>query len=478
MGSAAPKESMPMTLQSQWPLDKAPSPAPDTAAEPVDIPIRKDDPRSPDLQAQIDELRAALQNWRRTREYSQPTEERLAKITVQCARMVESWQQLDQRRSAALTGMEEGGDRGTLEGRHEPDPGERLRSLERAIANEWEARPAGDDERASLAESCVAAAELTLRGFARAESRLAALEQDLQARMAQLSSDMQSVVAELRSAQPPRLPGAASAFPLESVMRIHEELRESDATAGSGAAALKGAAPRALAQGAESATALTARVESLERVVGSASDAAAQPRGGWRPLYLVIVLLVALAGAAVFGLWMQRRVDARLNAAALRVSEAERQRDATTAAIREEAAATREEAAREVAEARQSAGQAQIVGNVLAAPDLVRYWLTDASADSTAFAQVLFSRSRGMVFSASRLPPAGEGRTYQLWLLTRGEPVNAGLITPDAEGRVTLATDVLLTVPSRLTGALVTREPEGGGSQPSADRVLVRALPQ
>jgi hypothetical protein len=391
--------------------------------------------------------------------------------------MVESWQQMEQRRSAGPAGLEEGGDRGATERRHETDPGERLRALDRTIAHEWEAVPDGDDERASLAESCVAAAELTLRGFARAESRLAALEQDLQTRMAQLSSDMQSVVAELRSAQPQRLPGAASAFPLESVMRIHEELRESDASSGSGAAALKAAPSPALTQGAESATALTARVESLERAVGSVSDAAAQPRG-WRPLYSVIVLLVALAGVAVFGLWMQRRVDARLNAAALRVSEAERQRDATTAAIREEAAATREEAAREVADARQSAAQAQIVGNVLAAPDLVRYWLTDVNADSNAYAQVLFSRSRGMVFSASRLPAASEGKTYQLWLLTRGEPVNAGLVTPDAAGRVTVATDALLTVPSRLTGALVTLELEGGGSEPSADRVLVRATAQ
>ncbi|MHC4055878.1 hypothetical protein, partial [Bradyrhizobium sp. 25ACV] len=55
----------------------------------------------------------------------------------------------------------------------------------------------------------------------------AALEHDLQGRMEQLSRDLQSLVTELRSARPQSLPGAA-AFPLESVMRIHEELRESD----------------------------------------------------------------------------------------------------------------------------------------------------------------------------------------------------------------------------------------------------------
>lgn len=428
-------------------------------AEPGNAPMPRSDPRDPDLQSQIEDLRGALEDWRRKREYSQATEERLAKITVQCARMVDSWQQLEQRRTALPD----------ADRRQEPDAGESLRALDGAIQREWEALPEADDTRVSLAESCVTAADLTLRGFARTESRLAALEQDLQSRMAELSRDLQAVVAELRAARPQSLPGPAPAFPLESVMRIHEELRDPGAAAGAGEA-LKGGTASALAPGTES-TALVARVESLERAVGSGGDAAAQPRSGWRPLYSVIGLLVALAAVALFGLWMQRRVDERLNEAALQVAAAERQRDATTAA-------TREAAAREVAEARESAARAQIVGNVLAAPDLVRYWLTAVDPASRAYAQVMFSRSRGMVFSASRLPPAGAGRTYQLWLLTRGEPVSAGLFTPDTAGRVTLSTDVLLTVPNRLTGALVTLEPEGGGSQPSAERVLTRIPPE
>jgi hypothetical protein len=444
-------------------------------AEPVNAPIRPPDARGPDLQTQIEDLRVALQDWRRTREYSQPTLERLAQITVQCARMVETWQMTEQRRSAPERLEEQAGDRGAVERRLEEDAAERVRALERTIEHEWRALREGHDEPAgqlreqavSLAESCVAAANLTVSGFARAESRLAALEQDLQGRMAQLSRDLQSVVAELRSVRPQALPGAASAFPLDSVMRIHEELRGADATAGTGPDALKAGQGRALPQGPEPGTALAARVESLERAVGSAAEAAAQPRGGWRPLYSIIGLLAVLAGVALFGLWMQRRVDARLNQAALQVDAAERERDATTAA-------TREEAARQVADARQSAARAQIVGNVLAAPDLVRYWLIGADAGSRAYAQVLFSRSRGMVFSASRLEPAGAGRTYQLWLTTRGGPVSAALISPDADGRVTFATDVPLTVPSRLTGALLTLEAEGGRSEPSPDHVLIK----
>ncbi len=344
--------------------------------------------------------------------------------------------------------------------------------------------PEGDD-RASLAESCVAAAELTLKGFARAEARLAALEQDIQGRMEGLSRDLQAVVSELRSARPQSLPGVTAAFPLESVMRIHEELRETDSDAAPAAAALKAATPAdevkappaprlALPPTTELAAALAARVESLERAVSTAAEVPATRSGGWRPMYAAIAAAVVLAGLALFGFWMQRQVDSQLTEAAARVADAERQSEATSAAARQEAAATREEAARQVADARQSAAHAQIVGNVLAAPDLLRYWLRPADATSRAYAQVLFSRSRGMVFSASRLPAPGEGKTYQLWLLSAGGPVNAGLLTPDAEGRVTLATDAPLTTQGRVSGAVVTLESAGGSTQPSTDRVLVR----
>jgi hypothetical protein len=444
--------------------------------EPVDAPILKRDPRGVQLQTQIEDLNAALQDWRRTREYSQPTEERLAQITVQCARMVESWQQMERRRSAGAAGPEgRRGGWGAGERRVQQDAGERIRALESAIEHEWETLRDGHEEPArqlreqtpNPTDSSVVAANLTLRGFESVESRLAALEQDLQGRMSQLSRDLQAVVAELRSARPRPLPGATPAFPLESVMRIHEELRGADAPAVAGADALKPGPALALPPWTESATALTARMESLERAVRNAPAATGERVSGWRPRYAVAALLVAVAGIALFSLWMQRRVDTRLDDAAVKVAAAERERDATTAAAREEAA-------RQVAEARQAAAQAQIVGNVLAAPDRVRYWLTGVGANRRAYAQVLVSRSRGMVFSASRLPSAGAGKTYQLWLLTRGGAVSAGMIAPDTAGRVTLATDVPPTLPGRLTGALVTLEPSGGRSRPSADRVLIR----
>jgi hypothetical protein len=449
-------------------------------AEPVHAPILKSDPQGADLQTQIHDLSMALQNWRRTREYSQPTEERLAQITVQCARMVDAWQEMERRNGGAVDPSARNGEWGGVESHLQKETAERIRALERTIEHEWEALRDDQDEPvrqlpepAASAGGDSVAADLTLRGIARTEARLAALEQDFHGRMEQLSRDLHAVVAELRNSRPGLGTAAPAAFPLESVMRIHEELREPEATPGEGPA-LKPGATRAIPGSTEPATALTARVESLERAVEKAVPP--QPTAAWRPLYVVVGLIAALAGMALFGVWMQRRVDTRLNEAAGRVEAAERQRDATMAATREEAARTRDEAARQVAEARQSAAQARIVGDVLAAPDRLRYWLTaaDLNAASRAYAQVLFSRSRGVVFSASRLPSAGDGKTYQLWLLTPSGAVSAGLINPDTAGRVTLATEVPSTVQGRVTGALVTLEAAGGGTQPSAERVLVR----
>jgi hypothetical protein len=445
-------------------------------AEQLDAPISRHDSRDIDLQAQIDDLRQALRDWRRTREYSQPTEERLAQITLQCARMVESWQQAERRHNTAPAAGNGRAEWNGAETGIQQATGERIRALERAIEREWNSLPEGGEAASgqlsaqvvSLAESCVTAANLTLRGFANAESRLATLEQGLQTHMTQLSRDLQAVLTELRSARPHSLPAAAPAFPLESVMRIHEELREPDAASSPAPEASKAEPVRALPEPAAPDSALVQRVASLERTVESVAEAAEKPRSAWRPLYSVAAMAVVLVGLAVFSLWLQRRVDARLNEAAVRVSAAERQRDEATAA-------TRDEAARQVAEARESAAKAQIVANVLAAPDLVRYWLTGAGPDSRAYAQVLFSRSRGMVFSASRLEQPGAGRAYQLWLLTRGEPINAGMIVPDSAGRVTLASDLPLTVPGRLMGAVVTVEAAGGGTTPSSERVLIRA---
>jgi hypothetical protein len=422
------------------------------------------DPRA-DLQHQVENITAALEAWRRTREYTPATEERLTQITVQCARMVDSWQQLEQHRRGG--GPAAAGDPG---GHLPVDPNipERIRALERTIEHEWESLREGHDEPNDAGAdtgSGLPAPNVT-RALANTEARLAALEQEVQTRLTQLSRDLQSVLMELRNARPqPAVTGQAPAFPLESVMRIHEELRESGATAAP-AGTLAPGSPRALPERSDQTTALVARVESLEK---AARTAPVMPRSrAPRLQYAMAGLLVAgLAFIFFFGISMQRQVDTRLNEAAVRVSEVERQRDATVAA-------TRTEAAREVADARQSALQAQTVSNVLAAPDRVRFWLGGVGRHGRASGQVLISGSRGLVFSASRLQPAPAGKTYQLWLRTRrGAPISVATFVPDSAGRVTLATETAPEVRSRLVGATVTIE-TAGATRPSSDKVLVR----
>ena len=221
-------------MSSQRPTEKGP-----TVAETFDTSLVKAGTGGPDLHSQLDDLRLALRDWRRTRDYSQPTQERLEQITLQCARLVDSWRQIERRRNGGVVALDgRPGEPAALEGAATPDTGDRIRALEEAIEHEWEALPLGADapadpltaQAASLIEGCVAAANLALRGFATAESRVAALEREIQTGMAQLSTDIQSVLTELRSVRTQSLPGAA-AFPLEGVMRIHQQLRDGDETA-------------------------------------------------------------------------------------------------------------------------------------------------------------------------------------------------------------------------------------------------------
>jgi hypothetical protein len=131
-----------------------------------------------------------------------------------------------------------------------------------------------------------------------------------------------------------------------------------------------------------------------------------------------------------------------------------------------------DEAARELAAAQQLATRAQTIGDVLAAPDLIRYPLQGRDALASASGQMLWSRSRGFVFSASGVPAPPKDATYQMWLLIRGGAVSGGTFVPDSGGRVTIA-DVP-KVPPPMLGAIVTMEPKGGSETPSGEPLLAR----
>ena len=188
--------------------------------------------------------------------------------------------------------------------------------------------------------------------------------------------------------------------------------------------------------------------------------------------YAAVAMLALATGVSiVFAMSFYRQAGT----AAAQASQAQQHAEEIASSADKRIEAARQDAATNIAQARETASKAQVTSDVLAAPDLVRFNLTGGEGAARVSAQLLWSRSRGMVFSGSRLPAAPVGSTYQIWLLTSGPAVSAGTFAPDAAGRATAATDTPPNVPRPITGVRVTLEPTPGASEPSGVIVLARA---
>ena len=126
-------------------------------------------------------------------------------------------------------------------------------------------------------------------------------------------------------------------------------------------------------------------------------------------------------------------------------------------------------------DAQRTAAGAETSLAVLTAPDVARVDLAGQPVSPNASARAFWSRSRGMVFNASNLPPLPAGRTYQLWVVTAQAPISAGLLTPDATGSVSDYFSTPPDIPQPVAMA-VTIEPAGGVPAPTGDRYLVGTL--
>ncbi len=193
------------------------------------------------------------------------------------------------------------------------------------------------------------------------------------------------------------------------------------------------------------------------------------PGRGFVSPWLAGAALVATVVVLAYVLQLRGRIlesDSRVREAAQHARE-----------IQEEAGrelvAMRVESAREAASAREHVAKATTLADVLAAPDLIRFDLVGTTLAPRARGQGLWSRSRGFVFTASRLP-SPPGAAYQLWLVTPGMRVSLGLVKPDPMGRVTLATDTVPSVTGPVVGLLLTGETEGGSGAPSGAVYLAR----
>lgn len=416
--------------------------------------------RLTEIQSQINRLSLSLHLWRERQDRLAPMEARLSQFTEQCSELVDRWAATGERQAQAVDGLEQ-----RISEFNVVD----TRAQQEAVRQLC-------DQAASLTEAALTAASTAVSGYDRTEARLASMETDLRHTLTDLSGQVQSAVAELSGLTKPR-PQAATgqmpAWPLDGVVRLHNQLREVED--GSDPADLPIAPGRDRLQLPEATAALVDRIETLERTITEGQQETAESRFGSAAWAAVVLLAVGLAGAGYF----VTRLQGQMDAATARMAAAQQTAEAATQAANRQITAAREDAASQIAEARETALKAQTISDVLAAPDLVRYNLVgrqegrDVPAPYSA--QALWSRSRGLVFSGSRLPPPPVDSTYQIWLLTATDPVSAGTFVPDASGRFTMATTTLAKAPPPLAGISVTVERTGGSDRPTGVTLLARA---
>jgi anti-sigma-K factor RskA len=194
-------------------------------------------------------------------------------------------------------------------------------------------------------------------------------------------------------------------------------------------------------------------------VLAAARGERAEARAPFRlaPWLAAAAMLVITAGLTVYVAVLQRRVqflEGELRDALTRVDDGERR---VTVALR-------------------AAAAAEAPLSVLTAPDVRRIDLAGQPVAPTASARAFWSRSRGLVITASNLPPLPAGRIYQLWFVTAQAPISAGLLAPDNRGGLTTTLTTPADIPNPVALA-VTLEPEGGRPAPTGDKYLVGAAP-
>lgn len=405
-----------------------------------------------------------------------PAEQRLSLLTDQCAEIVRRWSVTSERHARAVSQLEahllEWTDAGA---RLQESAAHRFQELEQLIHHEWRElrdlhqEPARQlhEHATSLTQVCIATANVVQQSVERSEARLASIEAEMGRRLAELSREVQSIAAELRAshgASNERLP--ASTWQLEGVTRLHNQLRQGDGSPAFDTGALQ-RAPAALPE----ASVLSDRLSTLERTIDARQaqirDVTLRTSRASRIWRLALAgLAVAIVAIGIFA-W---RLRGDLQAA---VERGERDARAASDAAAREVAAVREAAARDVKDAMERASRAQTTVDVLAAPDLLRYNLIGQDVLAGASAQLRWSRSRGVVFSALRMNAPPPGTTYQIWLLTRAAAVSAATFTPDDSGAATVSVPPP-HVPRAVIGAMVTLEPATGSPSPTGAAVLAR----
>jgi Anti-sigma-K factor rskA len=425
------------------------------------------------LEQRVSSLQEQIEHLRRTTD-RRPLEERLVTLTEFGAAILKRWAVTADRHAAAVGQFEAHlralGDTGS---QLQQDTSQRLQQLESIIQQEWDSlrliheTPVKQlvEQAASLTEVCIATANAAQHGYDRAEARMAALESEFHRSTSELTREVQNAVAELRSLSyntARQLPGETPAWPLEDVTRLHSQLRDTPGVNVTEPRALT-VAPEPQAAPAEPSNTATVTAASPFSGPGGVNP----PRTRRLALIGGATLLLILTGGFAW------RLESQMRASAEQLNETQRQLRATTETAARQINETQVQANRAISAAQELSARAQLISDVLAAPDLIRFPLVGRDSLESATGQVLWSRSRGIfVFSASGLPAPPQDSTYQVWLLTRTGAVSVATFDPDSGGRATVTATP--KVPP-LVGAMVTMERKGGNDTPSGEPLLTRA---
>jgi hypothetical protein len=452
------------------------------------------EPRASDRQIQVEQVNLALQQLKQTQESLHGLESRLAEMTGECASILDRWAKNDEKHATAVVELHSRlSEWNDIERRLLNESASRIHQFERSLQHEWNALRQSHEEplrqidaqTTRVTEACLNAVDEALRGFERAESRLATLEQDFYREMNTLAREVRDAIAELRLAAPqlgPRQP-----WSLDNVVRLHNELRAEGELAAAGAPALAGVGAGLGVAVAPSARGTLAFADPL-----SVEQPAAAPRSQtpgdrpapfehidtpppsvplWRrPAAWMAVLMVALAA---FAAYLQSEMRAGLREATARADAAQRGATETQTRAQQQIEAVKQDSDNRLRVAQDAARAAQALASILAAPDLRRIDLVGVA--STATAQALWSRTQGLAFSAARLPELPSGKVYQLWLFAPDRATSITTFTPSAAGGFSAQFAAQADLPRPIVRAGVTIEPAGGSPAPTGGLTLTSA---
>jgi hypothetical protein len=129
------------------------------------------------------------------------------------------------------------------------------------------------------------------------------------------------------------------------------------------------------------------------------------------------------------------------------------------------------ERAREVTSLQQEIARQQELLKTLISADTQVVALDGLKPSPAARGRVWWHRAAGGFFVASGLPAAPAGKTYQLWAIAGGRPLNAGVFDVDPKGTAALRVKPLPGV-EKVNVFAVTLEPAGGLPNPSGAMYL------